>query len=499
MIYIVLSAFLIRSIYNLFYHLFWWERKEYRIDRMFVHLSETRQGKNWLLNPLSVIKWFFLVTAIFAQFYFPLLIPAVRLFTFIYLLETVKGLISYGKESLKRPKIGPRSGGIFLGTGIFLTAISLYFWQMFDFPLVFFLVDKLTSLSIAFFVFLSNRFFQLLKMIKLHLAKNKVKKAPNLKIIGITGSYGKTTTKEFTAQILSSKFKVLKTLASQNTDIGIAELILRSDLSKYDYFVCEMSAYKRGEIENICRILRNHIIGGVITGINEQHQSLFKSLENTMQAKFELIEAVNSGGFAVFNGSNKYSLQMLEWAKKRKLKSLLVYPSLVNEEKLEISLPGDFFKENLSLAVSAVKFCGLKESRMAKGIKNLQLPSKTMNIIKKRSLTIIDDTFNANPDGVYQALNYLRKFKGKKILVLQPLIELGKYADSVHEKIGRLSSKICDAVVLANPNFNEPIIKGAGESGLGDKIMYSLPKWAFKNTVILFEGKESDKFLKYFK
>src|SRR3989344_4747109 len=109
MIYIVLSAFLIRSIYNLFYHLFWWERKEYRIDRMFVHLSETRQGKNWLLNPLSVIKWFFLVTAIFAQFYFPLLIPAVRLFTFIYLLETVKGLISYGKESLKRPKIGPRS------------------------------------------------------------------------------------------------------------------------------------------------------------------------------------------------------------------------------------------------------------------------------------------------------------------------------------------------------------------------------------------------------
>lgn len=216
-----------------------------------------------------------------------------------------------------------------------------------------------------------------------------------------------------------------------------------------------------------------------------------------MKSKFELIEAVNKGGFAFFNVANKRCKTMYGWAIKRELQSRLIGDDWMSRQKLKVVLPGDFFKQNLSLAIAVGEACGMTNSEIKGAIQSIQVPHKTMNVIKKGTVTIIDDSFNANPDGVYRAIEYLATFKEKKILVLQPLIELGQYADEVHENIGKRAAGICDAIILANPNWNDAIRRGASEvPGGPGKIMYSMPTWSHGNTIILFEGKESDKFMK---
>lgn len=468
---LILIAFFIRTLRNIFYHLFLWDIKEYRFDRMYVHLSETYQGKTWLLSPLSIIKWLLLFT--FSDFSFYLV-------NIVFILEAIKNIFEL-KKGWKMPPLKLRSLAIFFASFIFLGFFVLVTKPFLNIAFSLLIVDKLLGFTIAFLVLLSNLVFFLHKKIKISNATNKIKNAKHLKIIGITGSYGKTTTKELSAQLLATKYKVLKTLGSQNTDIGIAELILSSDISKYDYFVCEMAAYKRGEIAEICKLLKGKIEVGVITGINEQHQSLFGSLENTQIAKFELIEAINSGGVAIFNGKSRYIEKMIGWAKEKNIKVIV--------DKAQISnLPT--LTQNLSLAKNVAKVVGISEDEIKRGIEKAQLPEKTMNIIKKRNLYLIDNSFNSNPDGVYAALEYLRTFKGPKVLVLQPLIELGKYSGEIHKKIGKMSSQICDQIVLTNKNFNSFIMEGAPSKISVGK----LP--AVTHGTILFQGKEAEKFLK---
>lgn len=466
---LLLTAFFIRSLRNIFYHLFWWDIKEYRFDRMYVHLSETYQGKMWVLSPLSIIKWLLLIT--FSAFSFYLIV-------FVYILEAIKNLFELNK-GWKMPPFKLRSLVIFFTTFLFLIFSTLITAPFLNIAFSLLLADKLLGPAISFFVLLSNLVFYIHKRIKITKATSKIQSVKHLTIIGITGSYGKTTTKELTAQLLSTKYRILKTLGSQNTDIGIAERILSSDLSKFDYFVCEMAAYKREEIANACRMFKGKIEIGVVTGINEQHQSLFGSIENTQKAKFELIEAVNPGGTAIFNGNSKYIDKMIDWAKKKNLQ--------ITIDKAPVSdLPT--LSQNLSLAKNVAKVVGMKEEEIKKGAENVQLPDKTMNITKKGNLNLINNTFNSNPDGVYAALKYLKTFKGTKVIVLQPLIELGKYSAEIHKKIGELASQICDYIVLTNKNFYSDITYKAKNVYIG-----KLP--SIKNGAILFQGKEAKKYI----
>ncbi len=281
--------------------------------------------------------------------------------------------------------------------------------------------------------------------------------------------------------LLHEKYKVLKTLGSHNTDIGIAERILSSDLAKYDFFVCEMAAYKRGEIAQICSMLKPKIEIGVITGINEQHQSLFGSIKNTQRAKFELIEAVNPGGVAIFNGKSKYIEKMINWAKNKNLKVIIDKASISNLPTLT---------QNLSLAKNVAKIVGVSEDEIKRGIEKAQLPEKTMNITKKGNLYLIDNTFNSNPEGVYAALEYLETFRGTKVFILQPLIELGKYTSEIHKKIGEKAASICDYIVVTNKNFFSDLKTGVKNN----KILISKIPKIFQG-VILFQGKEAEKYL----
>ena len=134
-------------------------------------------------------------------------------------------------------------------------------------------------------------------------AKSKMRKFQNLKIIGITGSFGKTTMKEVLAAVLSEKFKVLKTPENINTPVGIGRLILKELSSDTEIFIVEMGAYQRGDIRALCRIAQPQI--AILTGINEAHLERFGSMENTIKAKFEIVQHAKPDALIVLNEENK--------------------------------------------------------------------------------------------------------------------------------------------------------------------------------------------------
>ncbi|MBI4130526.1 hypothetical protein HY468_04370 [Candidatus Roizmanbacteria bacterium] len=502
---LVFIVFLIRSARTILYHLFWWERKEYRVDRMLVHLRETRQGKRWLLSILSIIKWIVLVGMIILlegqeqipnEYEKSLVYVGIGFFATtigLYLFEGVRDVLALRSGWKKPPpRIRVVVIGLFVGAIVLLLLLSRFYY----FPVHFLLIDKFIGPLIAFLIILSNRLFEIHKKRKIRLAREKIARYPNLVVVGITGSYGKTTTKELTAQLLASAYKTVKTFASQNSDIGIAERVLKANLTGADFFVCEMAAYHPGEIASSCSIFGNKISVAIITGINEQHQSLFGSLDTTRRSKYELIEALGDGGVALFNAASDQSKQMIEWAKKQRRFTTRVI-NTTSIKHLPASIHALHFKQNLAFAIAAVKACGMSDTAIKKALDTLQLPEKTMHETVRRGVTIIDDTFNANPDAVYAALEHIKTFKGTKILVLQPLIELGSFADSVHEKIGELATTICDEVVLANKNWYKAFMQGAARvSGGLTKVKVGKPPSLIKRGVILFEGKEADVWMK---
>lgn len=141
------------------------------------------------------------------------------------------------------------------------------------------------------------------KKLVINKTRKKISGLKKLKVIGIAGSFGKTTTKEFLYQILSTRYKVLKTPESFNTIFGIAKVVDYELDSKYDFFICEMAAYKIGEIKTLAKMVPPDI--GILTGITKQHLERFGSLNNTIKAKFELYDSVEDPKKFVFNVGNE--------------------------------------------------------------------------------------------------------------------------------------------------------------------------------------------------
>lgn len=352
-------------------------------------------------------------------------------------------------------------------------------------------------------------------------AKKKVSKLKNLIVIGITGSYGKTSTKEFLATILSEKYKVAKTPGFNNTEIGVAKYVLEELKPFHEIFVVEMGAYKRGEIKAICDIVKPKI--GIITAINQQHLELFGSIKNTQKTKYELIESLPKEGIAIFNGCNKYCLEMAKWTNSRGLKIFtynlltdvknirvfqdhLEFTWIDNNESclLRVNLLGKQAIENVLAAVYVAKCLRMTADDIQKAVLKIIPPVKTMQFAGMfNGMTLVDDTFNANPDGVLAAVEYMKIFKGEKILVLTPLIELGDDSEIIHNNLGEKVAVMCDLIYLTNPNNYKSFVAGAKKAGgerkvrivntlVGTKL---LKENMNKDGVVVFEGKEAGRIL----
>ncbi len=240
-----------------------------------------------------------------------------------------------------RPKLTLKI--ILLGylSGYFSILIMKFFPHQFLGPiLAFFLAPVSVSLAVLLIKPATDIIIDLI----IFLAKLKMRLMPkNQTVIGITGSFAKTSTKEILSHVLRTKFKVCQTLGTNNTAVGVALTVLKQLKTFHQYFVVEMGAYKKGEIKAICQIVKPKI--AIITGITDQHFSLFGSQENLIQAKSELLLALPTKSLAFFNGQNPITKKLAN-----QFPHLNTISYYFPKNKFKTNLLGDYQQLNLQAA-----------------------------------------------------------------------------------------------------------------------------------------------------
>lgn len=340
------------------------------------------------------------------------------------------------------------------------------------------------------------------------------------KVVGITGSYGKTTTKKFTKELLEQKYKVVATYKNANTPLMIYGTLASSP--KPDVYVVEMGAYRKGEIANLASVAQPDI--GILTAVEEQHMSLFGSLQAIKDAKFELIESIKPGGTAIFNISNKNVATLVKRARStrpdlkvityssrnkhaadysmrvlRSTDSEIVFEVKTDNVSHEFStkLPAEFLIENVLGAICAARELGVTWSQVAAGVAGLTTYDQIMSVHElANDLTIIDDSKNSPPTGFYAALERLATYNKPKIVVTTGTIELGSVSHRVHREFAKRMAEIGVTKVfltneeffvdfksvLAKSNVDLTLIKG--KAGMAE--LWKLPK---TNCAVLLEGR----------
>lgn len=517
-------AFFLWMLRHTLYWVWLWQVKEYRLDRFFAHITETTQGRMLFLSPMLLFKWVLLFAYITVMVSEQVLLPYSFIVTGIYVYGALLFLYEIVTRRLKRPQLTGKA--LLL---VVLTLVSIYglYWlaiiqQGFLWILI---LDRMMPFILMFFVFFLAIPTMLFQDYKIDLAVKKRQSFPHLRVIGVTGSFGKSSTKEYTAQILSKKFNVVKTLGTNNTPIGLSNAILGKLKKDTEIFVAEMGAYKRGEIAQLCEIAQPHI--GIITAIATQHLSLFGSAENLAKAKFELIQSLPANGLAIFNGSNPGALELSKKARRNKVlygieqkerklkhpfdiqavdvhveKQGVSFSVVLKKKKVRFSssLIGGHMVENMLPGIYLGHLFGMSDTELKDAVASLQPLPKTMIVQKSmHGITLVDDTFNVNPQGVIAAIEYATVYKGKKYLVLEPMIELGSSGKHEHRKVGQMIAHSCDYLFLTKKNFANEV-----KQGIADKkgtcvvqvmkpkdIASFITKHASKSDIAIFEGKEA--------
>lgn len=254
-------------------------------------------------------------------------------------------------------------------------------------------------------------------------AKSYRKKLTRTHVIGITGSAGKTTAKDLIASILSQRYRVVKTRENENNEIGVPLTILRAD-NDTDILVVEMGMRAKGEIGHLTRILRpTHT---VITTIGKTHLSQFKSPSEIAHAKSEIFQKPLSWEDAPRYAFINYSTSYVDILKNRALASGYTLLPFSGEDRFEASM---------NMCYSIGRHFGLTDEEIQTGTQQYASSSHRMKRLLCGEITVIDDTYNANPDGVIYALQYLRRFKGRKLFVFGDMKELGKYSMKCHQEV----------------------------------------------------------------
>jgi UDP-N-acetylmuramoyl-tripeptide--D-alanyl-D-alanine ligase len=317
-------------------------------------------------------------------------------------------------------------------------------------------------LPIVIVVILLTPLDSLLKNGKVSKAKKVLGRYPNLKVIGIAGSYGKTTMKEVVSTILSQKLTILKTPENINTPLGIADLIINHLNEKVQVLIVEMGEYQQGDIEEICHIVKPQI--GVITGINEAHLERMGNIENTVSAIFELAQMVEENGLLVLNDDNEYIHS--NYKNYVSHKKTVLYSS-ENDTDLKSGLLGRYAKGVLQAGKAIASYLGVSESEIRRGAALIKaLPHRLQPIEGARDVLVIDDSYNGNPTGVTEAIYVLGTYKDRRKVYITPgLVETGGKAADIHRKIGTELSAVANLVILITNSVTPYIQEGLIECG----------------------------------
>jgi len=353
-------------------------------------------------------------------------------------------------------------------------------------------------------------------------------------VIGIAGSYGKTSTKNIMAQLLAPQKQTLPTPKSFNTLMGITRAINENLESKHELFLVEMDAYNTGEIAKMCELVEPHV--GVITSVGPQHLERFGSIERIADALYELVASLPTASPAVIYGGENMSALLAERASRAGYRVVryglegeqgepfdVIASNIVIDERashftwrwsaesleFRVSIPllGQHNILNVSAALAVVHLLGLSVAQAARDAIRLEPAQHRLQLMpSKGGITVIDDSYNANPVGVHNGLDVLAQMRGHaKILVTPGMVELGSVEEAENKRFGEHAAQVCNHVILVGAQQTKPIFAGLQESGFSsesihivntlEEVTATLGQIAKSGDVVLFANDLPDTYL----
>ncbi len=325
-------------------------------------------------------------------------------------------------------------------------------------------------------------------------AKQKLEARPDLIRIGITGSYGKTSTKFILATILSEKYDVLATPASFNTPMGLTRVIRERLEDHHQVFIAEMGARHPGDIRELVELVHPTI--GLITSVGPQHLETFGSVDAVANTKFELIEGLPQDGLAFFASDGGEVDKLYERARVKKFLtgtrgmrldmkaediavgrggSQFTLKDVETGEKIacETKLLGRHNIGNIALACCAARQMGLTLEEIARGVQKIEPVEHRLQLLPgANGVTVIDDAFNSNPVGAKAALDVLAAFEGRHVIVTPGMVEQGAQEKEINRQFGAQMAGKCDEVILVGRKHTQPIVDGLRTAGVDANHIY---------------------------
>lgn len=358
-------------------------------------------------------------------------------------------------------------------------------------------------------------------------AKRIVASMPDLKIIGITGSYGKTSSKHYLYRILSEQYETLMTPGSYNTTMGVVRTVREMLKPYHEVFIVEMGAKQLNDIAEICHIV--HPQKGIITSVGPQHLESFKTIENVQATKFELADSLPSDGLIVVNndfemiaGREVSNVPCLRYAVKNTEGADYIARDISYSEsgtdftairvsdgkelKLHTRLVGECNVSNILGAVAMAISMGVPDDRIVYAVSQIEHVEHRLAVKHlPGGLTIIDDAFNSNPAGAAMALDVLASMKkGGRVLVTPGMIELGERQYELNADFGEKAAVSADVVVVVGHYNRDAIVEGLKRGGMDEsKIVLAesfadaqarINSHAFPAEIILYENDLPDTF-----
>lgn len=418
------------------------------------------------------------------------------------------------------PALVPNYVGVGFATGITIGAWAIAWREKFKTPLVYTMrVKRLFATNILLFVAITalallfatewatviiaaTLLLSNLLMLLANLVNTPIEKAINrhyyndakriidshkgLIIIGVTGSFGKTSTKNYLASVLAEKYNVLVTPGNFNTLLGVIRTIREQLRPYHQVFIVEMGAKQKNDIKEICDLVHPTI--GIVTAVGEMHLETFKTVENIQETKFELINSLPAGGLGVINYDSEYiksykgiksPCKIIRYAVEGEgdyKANDVVYGAggvsftLGNGEHYNSRLLGVGNLLNILASIAVADHLGVPANKQRNAIARLQPVEHRLSMKVANGITVLDDAYNSNPTGAKMSLGVLKEFavgEGNKRIVITPgFVEMGTRQTDANKELGRTIAVSCDYAIIVNAVNREAIKSGIEEGGL---------------------------------
>lgn len=493
-----------------------WQRKEYRLDRMWLYLttSESESMRDGLLGMFFAavgLGWFVYITSGRQD--------VAHLFGWAALLTLLGRTLKHRR--VFRPQTTLKSVLAVVLSVVFTTAlVSICIRSLNLLPLELATVLFFLPVAVAVAIAVTNSIAGARKRMIIMQAAAFRRRQPNLQVIAITGSVGKTSTKEYVKHIVEQAGKkAAATYEHRNSEFTVAQDMLEQLPSRPEIYIVEAAAYRRGEIAAVARLVQPHI--GVVTAITNQHEGLFGSLEAVAQAKWELIEHLPEDGTAVLNADDQIITRKSKTVSCKTVyfsattphdifaENIIVKPEQIScrlhigNKQQDVTLPlvGRGAFTSALAAADAACAAGVSANQIFAAVESLPVLPRTMEIRKGAGgSTIIDDSYSASEASVHNAIEHLSLFPQRnKRIVLVPIIELSASAETVHKKIGHLLAASDAAVYIFGRAYEQALRTGAGKETPRmqwfedpKQLIQAVGKQIASDSVILLEGRVPD-------